>query len=640
MCGICGVINRKKQILWDASDIDAMMDKIRHRGPDDSGVCMLGLDKNIYNVNHTVDVEVPCFGGMGFNRLSIQDVSRNGHQPMVSDDGNVVITFNGEIYNTTELRNRLSANGVTKYRGTSDTEVILRLYGIYGFDKTIKMLNGMFAIAIYDRMINRFFLARDKFGIIPLHIIVNSDYVSWSSEIKAFIALSRFKKNISRRAVESSFLYNYDNETMYENTETFLAGHIAELDVSTGSFSMREYFNFDEYDSLKSNADWKDAEEILKSCVERQLISDVPLGVQLSGGVDSTLAAYYAKEYFDKNQMPIQGYSLSNNESAAHDETKYINHVSGVLRLQTNFVDMTSQKFVKEFESCIYGFERLIPDASAIGIYLVSKLAGKDVKVLISGEGADELCGGYESFAKFATLTKFPFVSIIPQFSGYLSKSENGVTDKFLTMFSKTVSSENVVNFIGSINEQQFVSSRREYWNSLHGTNFEKLRRFYFRFLLVSLLERQNKVCMLNSVENRVPFLDDEFVKLVFSLPEKELMRFSLDINSLLQKTTYQGKDLLKRLSAEKYGAKFAYRKKQAVRVPLRRYLDASEMREYVSDIIIDKMKNRGIVDIGAFKRAYDNLDDWDNTYLCWKAINFEAWCQMFLDGRMPINMA
>ena len=640
MCGICGIINRKKQVYTDISDIDLMMKRIQHRGPDDSGVCMLGSDGNIYNVERTSDVNIPCYGGMGFNRLSIQDISINGHQPMVSDDGNVVITFNGEIYNTRELRERLSAKGVTSYRGTSDTEVILRLYCVFGFDETIKMLNGMFAIAIYDGSIGRVFLARDKFGIIPLHIIIDSEYLGWSSEIKAFIALSRFEKKISRCAIESSFLYNYDNETMYENTETFRAGHIAELDIETGNFSIREYFNFDEYELLKTDADIRYAEDILKSCVERQLISDVPLGVQLSGGVDSTLAAYYAKEYFDKNQMAIQGYSLSNNGSVAHDETRYINHVSGVLGLHTNFVDMTSHKFVNEFENCIYGFERLIPDASAIGIYMVSKLASKDVKVLISGEGADELCGGYESFTKFATLTRFPFASVVPHFSGYLSKAGNGVTDKFLTMFSKSVSSECVINFIGNINEQQFVLSRREYWNSLKGTNFEKLRRFYFRFLLVSLLERQNKVCMLNSVENRVPFLDDEFVKLVFSLPEKEMMKFSLNINSLLQKSTYQGKDLLKRLSAEKYGKNFAYRKKQAVRVPLRRYLDAPEMREYVSDIIINKMKKRGIVDVVAFEKAYDNLEDWNNTYLCWKAINFEAWCQMFLDGRMPVNMA
>ncbi len=284
MCGICGIVNRKKLILRDVSDIDAMMDRIRHRGPDDSGVCMLGLDENIYNVNHTTDVEVPCYGGMGFNRLSIQDTSINGHQPMISDDGKVVITFNGEIYNTKVLWEKLYSKGVTKYRGTSDTEVILRLYSIYGFDETIKMLNGMFAIAIYDGNIDRFFLARDKFGIIPLHMIVTLEYVSWSSEIKAFLSLSRFKKNISRRAVESSFLYNYDNETMYENTEIFTAGHVAELDMTTGSFSMREYFSFDEYESLKTNADIKDAEGILKSCVERQLISDVPLGVQLSGG--------------------------------------------------------------------------------------------------------------------------------------------------------------------------------------------------------------------------------------------------------------------------------------------------------------------------------------------------------------------
>lgn len=638
MCGLAGIINRRKYSIKDKSVLEQMLKRIAHRGPDDNGICGFSKGEHVSVIDNVLEKAEDVWGMFGFNRLSIQDITPAGHQPMLSNDGKIVLTFNGEIYNVKELRSELASLCKYQFRGSSDTEVILYMYQEYGFMNMVKRLNGMFAIVLYDTHLNTIFFARDRFGIIPLHVYVTNDEIVYSSEIKAFLEYPNFKRELSLNSVLACLTYGYPNNPLHENIENIQPGTVLQYSVAKDELKTVRFFDIDQYSQREYSSKYDyigKANDVLGKCVRRQLISDVNLGVQLSGGVDSTLLSSYVSDVYSAKKSDLYGFSMTNHDTPRYDEEKYIDYAASLNNIILDKTDLCFERFIECLEHSIYAFERPFYSLPPVGIYLFSKEAKKKVTVLISGEGADELCGGYsELFVKYKyfELLKNSGQSIPPQFDSVDGRME------FIEDFDKiqAVSQYGDLKFDACLNS--FLNERKTYWDSLHGTAFDKLRKMHFKYRLISMLERQNKVCMANSIENRVPFLDNEFVELMFSLPEQLLMHpkgNDLYAYKDAPGNSFDGKYLLKQMNADKYGNDFAFRKKQAIYAPLGKYLSNPKMLEYINEVISPSIRKRGLIDINLFNNRLKNLSDNENVVVVWKYINMELWFQYFVDGRV-----
>ena len=305
MCGIAGYLLKNSKTIESNSTIKRMLESQKHRGPDDSGIYAFDLDNKLGESvdDNLINFDCHYSGILGFNRLSIQDLSPNGHQPMSDDTGNVTIAFNGEIYNADEYRTELISEGVL-FNSHTDTEVILNLYLKFGFERTVKMLNGMFAIVIVDLKKKAIYFGRDRFGIKPLYIYQNEDVFGFSSEIKSFINLDGFVPELNKEMLSEYLLFrNNINNTLFKNVINLQQGHFIKID-SNGSQELIKYFDVNDYDrlSLSKNRNKLPLSigEQLHRSVERQLVSDVKLGCQLSGGIDSSLITHEANKTLEQ----------------------------------------------------------------------------------------------------------------------------------------------------------------------------------------------------------------------------------------------------------------------------------------------------------------------------------------------------
>ena len=637
MCGIAGIIKRRDLLNeYEKQNVDGMLSRIFHRGPDDTGAC--GICENDFeNRVRAVHITSHVKGILGFNRLSIRDLSPAGHQPMLSDDQSAVITFNGEIYNVDELKQVLKSDGCNmSFRGHSDTEVILKCYKMYGIEKTLKMMNGMFAIVIADIRKKTVYIARDRIGIIPCHIIIDENRIVWASEIKAFLALPDFTREVSIDAMSDSIQFCYSNSSMYRNAENVEPGYYYSYHWENDTIRKQQFFSLLDYRGKKRKIDIDECEEVLEDCLHRQLISDAPLGVQLSGGIDSTLLAKYASDIYKNNCETLCGFSLVNRKYEEFNEEKRIDHAADKLQIDVHKYDFNDESFATCFEKALYAFERFVNVPSPAGIFLFSSEARKHVTVLISGEGADELAGGYGNFASarlYGMYEKIAGGRIAKKYGRYYPQDTNS---DFIYNFDSMLSGEYCRMIYPSFSTNNTMEKRKEYYKSLAGSSFEKLRLIYFKEELVSLLERQNKVCMSNSVENRVPFLDNKFIELMFSIEESQLVHpmISRLFNPRQNSSYFENKYILKQISASIYGNEFAFGKKQAVRLPLSKYIHNQRFQNYLEELIIPEMKKRGLVNKVEFDKAYSDMNNNRNFIMAWKAINMEVWLQLFYDGR------
>ena len=642
MCGIAGFIKRRQYIREDEKkDIDRMLSRISHRGPDDSGACGI-CDSGFENSDKAVNIRNRVRGVLGFNRLSIQDLTAAGHQPMLSEDGNAVITFNGEIYNVEELKEMLRKDGCSmSFRGHSDTEVILKCYCMYGIDKTLKILNGMFALVIADKTQRTIYIARDRIGIIPCHIMIDENRIVWASEIKAFLALPGFSREISEDALSDALKYSYPNTSMYKDVENVEPGTYLAYQWEENTIRKERYYSLPDHSGRKRRIDTEECEAVLKDCLSRQLIGDAPLGVQLSGGVDSTLLAKYASDIYRDQGNTLCGFSLVNRAFEQFSEEKWIDYAANRLPIDLHKYDFSAEAFAMYYEKALYAFERFISIPSPAGIYLFSAEAKKNVTVLISGEGADELAGGYNTFSlarRYGMLEKLAGQKVAERYGKHYPQTRN---PQFTDHFDAMLQDAQCRQIYPAFTIEKSVQTRRDYIDSLTGISFEKMRLLYFKEELVSLLERQNKVCMANSVDNRVPFLDNRMIDLLFSTDEDQLVHPMFLQHYITRKAAgiFEGKYILKQISAAIYGKEFAFRKKQALRAPLDSYILDPHFQAYLNEYILPGMRKRGIVDMKVFDSAYSGLSDHTNFLMVWKAINLETWMQLFYDGRSVVDM-
>ncbi|MHB2153612.1 asparagine synthase (glutamine-hydrolyzing) [Calditrichota bacterium GD2] len=634
MCGITGYINFNKRPVKNTARILRMMQVQKHRGPNDSGVRAFSLERGAsleLPVNKTVNVDGTYNALLGFNRLSILDLSPNGHQPMLSPDGKVILAMNGEIYNAFDMKPEMVSDGYP-FISTTDTEVVLALYLKYGFKKMIEKLNGMFAIVIVDLRNGILYIARDRFGIKPMYYIAGEKLLAFSSELKSFRYLEEFRFELDEDQLDEFLIFrNNLNSTLYKKIQSLLPGHY--LVYRPGSeLKMHQYFDINHYRRrtlVNSSIEDYQAklESLLARSVKSQLMSDVKLGGQLSGGVDSSVVTWYASKTAENGKFESVSIVF---DDKRFTEEPYIDKVANKLGIVSHKFLLHSAYYLNHIEKATWHFEAPINHPNTIGIYLLSQRARDHVTVLLSGEGADELFGGYQRYYDvcFPYMNKRFIAAIINSLKypgelfDYFDHAKRAV---MATVFMPP---SVALSLLPSFNLKKALATRSALYATLTGSVFTKQVKYEMQTYLPDLLIRQDKMSMAHSIENRVPFLDNEVVAASFTIPENFLvMRHSPEgFNT--------GKYLLKKIAANMFGNDFAFRNKMGFGIPLKEFFSEPRFLVYLRDKVIPGMRKRGIMNYKLVEGWLNNLPGISYRELesLWIAISFEIWASTYFD--------
>lgn len=507
MCGFCGFVGEQQE---KEEILKKMMDKIIYRGPDSSGIY--------------TDTDV----GLGFRRLSIIDLS-DGTQPIYNEDKTKVILFNGEIYNYQEIKEELINKGHTFYTKT-DTEVLIHGYEEYK-EEILNKLRGMFAFVIWDTVEKELFIARDFFGIKPMYYTQNGKELIFGSEIKSILEYPNVKKELNINALQNylSFQYGVPNETFFKGINCLPPAHY--LKYKDGQVTLTRYwepeFNIDE--TLELDETIEKIDKTFKNSVEAHKISDVEVGCFLSSGVDSS---YVASQFKGQKSFTV-GFDYDK-----YNEIEYAKELSKEVGLEHYYKSITDDEYWDIIPKIQYYMDQPHADPSCVALYFVSKIASEHVKVVLSGEGADELFGGYRIYHEPLSLAKVKF---IPRF---IFKGLAGIVNlipvdfkgkSFINRASKTVEER----FIGNANLFTDKEKRRILKDTNGMVKPEEITKPYFEkvkdkdditkmqyidinlWMVGDILLKADRMSMANSLELRVPFLDKEVFKLASTLPLK-----------------------------------------------------------------------------------------------------------------------
>ena len=559
MCGIVGYISSKKAKL---ETIEKMANKIIHRGPDDFG----------YFVEDKI--------AMGHRRLSIIDLE-NGKQPMETDDGKYVIVYNGEVYNFLELREDLKLSGYT-FNTNSDTEVIIKGYQEWG-KKLPTKLRGMFAFAIYDKEKKELFIARDQWGIKPLYYGLFDKTFIFGSEIKTFIEHPDFVKEFNGDILSAYLCFNSvpTEETFFKGVYRLKPGH--QLTYKNGKINIERFFKLEFEESDKTEEELiEEIKEAMKDSVEHHRISDVEVGSFLSSGVDSSYVVSLLK--------PDKTYTASfENKYAKYDEISYAKDLANKLNITNKAYTITKEEYLEEFPKIMYYMDEPLADPAAIALYFVAKEASKDVKVVTSGEGADELFCGYSDYREeidHAWYNKIPYpIRHIAStlVSNYKLQEKSGLN----FIYRKGQKLENYFIGVGRVFTDQEAMKIVKLKNQIHTKEITKpyyeeyknesntVKRqvidFYF-WLVNDFLMAVDRNTMIFSLEARTPFLDKEVYEVARKLP------FSMKVNN---ETTKVGL----RKAAKSVIPNSSYKKKKlGFPVPLREWIREDELYNKIKE--------------------------------------------------------
>ncbi len=618
MCGITGKVYLNSESV-DYFDIKTMNEKVAHRGPDDSGV-YLSDDKKL---------------GLGNQRLSIIDLSSKGHMPM-SYKNKYFITYNGEVYNFKEQRRLLTKTGY-KFQSGTDTEIILALYDKYQTD-CLKYLRGMFAFAIYDKKRNSVFLARDRIGKKPLKYFFNGEVFIFASELKSILGQKEVRKEVDDRAIFDylTFGYTLPPRTGFLNINKLEPGHFLVLDLNKKTLQKTRYWVPDYSQKLNlSEEEWqRSILHKLNESVKLRMVSDVPIGAFLSGGVDSsTVVALMAKN----SSKPINTFTISFRDKNL-DETKYADNIVKLYKTshQTLVSEPNDVEILPELAKM---YEEPFADASSVVTYMVSKLAKQYVKVVLNGDGGDENFVGYERFRRVQRdfiLDKYfsgakPLSSATANiFSKVLSNNTKiKQADKFLKK-SLLPFSERYGSYIQYFGNEEKKKLRIEEFRNTDSFNhianiFDELghidirdKALYWdmtRYLPEDLLAKVDIASMAVGLEARSPFLDQEMVELACRIP------FDLKYKNGSYK--YILKKAIKNLIPDEN----VYRRKAGFTIPLDQWFEGS-LNEYSKSILLNKT---GFV-LKIFNKQYikDMLSNHSTTNdfgpRLWALLSLELW--------------
>lgn len=605
-----------------------MRDCICHRGPDDSGIF---IDENI---------------GFGHRRLSIVDVA-HGAQPMFNQDKSCVIIYNGEVYNHADYRAELEAKGC-EFQTHCDTETILHLYEEYGA-KCVEKLRGMFAFAIWDRRKKELFIARDRLGVKPLYYVSDEQgSLFFGSEIKTLISAGAVKPELNYNALPDQ-LANHGtsfDETLFKNVKRLLPGHF--LFWKDGNLRIEKYWDvsFEPKHEEKSDADFvEEWRELFRKSVEMRLMADVPLGMFLSGGIDSSAICAMMSKMVDE---PIKTFSVGFEEREAN-EFSYARIVSKAFKTEHHEITITPEQFFAELPKLIWHEDEPIGFDSSIPLYFVSKLAQKHVKVVLTGEGSDEILGGYGRYQKTLALLKYgeKYEQFAPDFLRQFVK--NGVATlpdslnkklkrTFLTLDAdiENLYFDNFAIFPKAMQAQLLtdetkarIAELNPYFyqhNWLKETDaknlLDKLLYVDTKTYLHELLMKQDQMSMAASIESRVPFLDHKLVEFTAKLPEKMKIRG--------RETKWILREAMRGILPEE----ILTRPKMGFPVPLGNWLK-NEYKHVVDEYVLsERLLSRGIFNADYVRRIVaEHGAGKDHTGRIFRLVNFEIWHRQFIDG-------
>lgn len=609
MCGILGSINAYERI--NSIKFLDILNKFKHRGPDQYGTKLF--------CNNLI---------IGHNRLSIQDLSENGKQPMASKSKRYHIVFNGEIYNANSLAQRYLKHYTRQ--SSTDTEIILALLETYNDVKLVlRMLEGMFAFAIYDEFTNRLHLARDPFGEKPLfysHDAKNLQF-HFSSSIHAVSELTK-QRNYDQKAIIDYLSYGYirDNKTVYTGIKELQPGHLLDINLSNYESKIQRFFELKYDEPIASGVLRSDLKEhlhqTLRTVIKETLVADVEVGTFLSGGIDSSLVtALVARE-----NPNVKTFSVGFEEKA-FDESEYARQVANTLGVPHVAITANARNCLEILKNIPYAFEQPFADSSQVPTMLVSSIAKEHVSVCLTGDGADELFFGYDRYRQMAELEKLR--RMVP--SLFIPLVNKLIRSQFFTsmysnrqIFERTLTKSLMYKIANTLEEND---AEKRYYLSLSRTmeyrpeKLSKLQNPDLRlldllgYLPSDILVKVDRAAMFYSLETRAPFLNPKIAEIAFSKQHNNM------INSKYKK------DILKDILSDYIPRKLFERKKAGFSMPIGQWI-RGPWREYVTDVMNTKSEIDNYVSEIKQREVLENIlkGNDNDIYHLWDLFIFKQW--------------
>ena len=601
MCGIAGFVNLDGAPA-DASVLGAMTDMVRHRGPDDRGILCLSLRGGAPDT------------ALGFHRLKILDLSARGHQPMISPDGSTALLFNGEIHDAFDSRAALERDGY-RFRTDTDTEVILALYERVGLERMLERLNGMFAIVIADTRRGAVHLLRDRVGIKPLYWARCGTTVLFASEAKVFLAYPAFRAEIDPAEVDELLAWRYvaGAASLLKGVRHVQPGH--RLTITPDAVSETRYWSIPDCpEKLRlSGADAvNQLDHLLGRSVQSQLRSDVNVGCQLSGGVDSSLVTVLARSH---HRADLGAFSIVFNEPRFSEE-RWIRAAAATARADSHRFVFDEVAFIGALDAASWHMDQPIGHPNSLALWLLSRRSREHATALLSGEGADELFGGYTRAYDAHTT------------NGSRPPAGNDPVDTFIRA-SQFHPEARLSKLRPAANLRPALEKRRALFEEGQADHLSNCLKYDMRTHLVDLLVRQDKMSMAHGVENRVPFLDRHVIEFARALPTAHLVGPSSATGEP------QTKIVVKELARRSFDAAFVYRRKSAFNLPLAQYFRSGPFVTLMEDRLLPGMASRGLVDVSVVRRWWRRaLSAPSTTEGFWIVVALELWAQQFIDAR------
>ena len=621
MCGIIGTLNFCSAV--DTKKLEEMRDTMPYRGPDDNGVW--------------ISEDGLC--GLGHLRLSILDPTPAGHQPRIESSGRFVISYNGEVYNYIEIREELEAKGYTFETGT-DTEVILSAYVEWG-QACLQRFNGMFAIAIFDNETKSLFLARDRLGIKPLYYFQDREQFIFSSEPKAILKGLDSIPEINVALIDDymSFGYIPGENTLHSGIKRLMPGHYATL--KDGELSVVQWWDlsFDNQQDNGFEACIQESKRLLESAIDLRLRSDVPLGIFLSGGIDSSAVVGLLA---DKVKEPLKTFSIAYDFGKNFDETQYARMVAEKFGTDHHELKITPQQFADFIPEYIHLMDEPVTEAAAISLFFVSKLAKEKVTVALSGEGSDEIFAGYDLYQYMNILEKYRgivgqkgseiFANVSNKVLGkshklskYLNMATQPLEKRYKGMSTYPDAEKEALyrdDFKLEVDKEKLRTNHGEFSRNLFAknrNNDQLSKMLYFdtkTWLVDDLLIKADRMSMGTSIELRVPFLDYRLVEFAASIPSKYKIK------------NREGKYVLKKMMEGILPDEIIYRKKMGFPTPLKMMFQ-KELKDYAHSLLLsDDTKLHKFFKIERIRQLVEehNANKYDHHKTLWQLVVLEEW--------------
>jgi len=642
MCGIFGKVYSSSNSNYNKDKFYKALNLLEHRGPDNFGA-----------------IFKPEFS-FGHRRLSIIDLSENANQPFTSNDGLVTIVFNGEIYNFNELK----ANLTHKYlfKTESDTEVLLNLYYEHGIECLDKLI-GMFSIAIYDERENVSYLVRDRLGIKPLYYFYHNNDMTFSSEIKSILDYEDYNFELNELAISSylSFRYPILNDTFFKDIFSIAPGNF--IKIKNGNFSIHKYWTPENNFKMQSNDKGEEyyideVRKLLLSSVKYRMISDVPIGAFLSGGVDSSIiTAIMAQEA----SSPIKTFTIGFEEQG-YNEFDYASIIASRYSTDHHEIVLSGENYIDKMDELINFKDAPLSVPNEVPLHMMSKELKKHITVVLSGEGADEIFGGYGrifrspyDYARFKELQmnnyskKDKEIFLNNYNNKYSNKTFNSDLDHFYNLYGYTTNDEKLLFCNQRVINSNYEKKLKDFFGSIfnllgNDSYYNKMLLAFEKVHLQGLLYRVDMSTMSTSVEARVPFVDHRLVELAFEIPikyklkwvsEKMKLKSKLLMSDKISENYDIPKYILKKAYEKDIDSKVLYRKKMGFPVPLNKWFGGS-FNNYAREILLDqKTINRKLIntkEISKILLSNKLLDNHGLAMKIWMLINIELFNRKYFD--------